>query len=204
MLPIKYLSNWKAITDDKSDVQSQLNHLHRSPMYTRRGIYISYQDVVTITMKYLEVELAKILTIFTSLDFSCNNFDGHIVEEVGELKLLYILNLSHNAFTGQISRSLGKLIYLESLDLSSNEIFGEIHDQLADDLIFLSVLNLSFNQLVGKIPQVKQFATFFENSYEGNIGLFGFPLKEKCTHEESRSSPPTSKESHLNYGNAID
>jgi hypothetical protein len=57
---------------------------------------------------------------------------------------------------------------------------------------------------VGKIPQIKQFATFLETSYEGNIGLCGFPLKEKCTHEEPRSSPPISKETHLNSGNAID
>ena len=84
--------------------------------------------------------------------------------------------------------------------MSSNELTGEIPFQLADGLIFLSVLNLSFNQLVGKIPQIKQFATFLETSYEGNIGLCGFPLKEKCT----RSSPPTSEESHLNSRNAID
>jgi hypothetical protein len=98
--------------------------------------------------------------------------------------------LSHNAFRGPIPQSLGKLSNLESLDLSTDEI----PLQLADGLSFLSVLNLSFNQLVGKIPLTKQFATFLETSYEGNIGLCGFPLKEKCTREESRSSPPTSKE----------
>jgi hypothetical protein len=146
------------------------------------------------------VEIVKILNIFTSLDFSCNNFDGHIPEEVGELKLLHILNLSHNAFRGPIPQSLGKLSNLESLDLSTDEI----PLQLADGLSFLSVLNLSFNQLVGKIPLTKQFATFLETSYEGNIRLCGFPLKEKCTREEPRSSPPTSKETHLNSGNAID
>jgi hypothetical protein len=29
-------------------------------------------------------------------------------------------------------------------------------------------------------------------------------LKEKCTHEEPRSSPSTSKEAHLDFGNRID
>ncbi|XP_059428750.1 receptor-like protein 9DC3 [Corylus avellana] len=105
---------------------------------------------------------------------------------------------------GQIPPSLGKLSNLESLDLSSNKLTGEIPFQLADGLIFLSVLNLSFNQLVGKIPQIKQFATFSETSYEGNIGLCGITLKEKCTREEPRSSPPTSEETHSNSRNAID
>jgi len=150
------------------------------------------------------MELVKILTIFISLDFSCNNFEGPILEELGELKSLHILNLSHNAFTGQIPESLGKLTYLESLDLSSNELTGEIPVQLANGLIFLSVLNLSFNRLVGKIPQIKQFATFPETSYEGNIGLCGFPMKKKCTHEEPRSSPSTYEDTHSNSGSAID
>jgi hypothetical protein len=168
-------------------------------------IDIYYHDVITVTMKGLEAKLERILTIFNSLDFSCNNFDGPIPEEVGELKLLYILNLSHNAFTGQIPQSLGNLIHLESLDLSSNKLIGEIPVQLADGLIFLSVLDLSFNQLVGKIPQIKQFGTFLETSYKGNIGLCGFPLKEKCTHEELGLSPPTSEETHSNSRiNAID
>jgi Leucine-rich repeat (LRR) protein len=111
-----------------------------------------YQDTITVTMKGLELELVKILTIFTTIDFSCNGFDGPIPEEIEELKALYTLNLSHNAFTGQIPSSLGKLSILESLDLSSNELSGKIHVQLANGLIFLLVLNLSFNHLVGQIP----------------------------------------------------
>ncbi|KAE8099117.1 hypothetical protein FH972_017122 [Carpinus fangiana] len=47
----------------------------------RFGPDIYYQDVITVTMKGVEAKLVKILTIFTSLDFSCNNFDGHIPEE---------------------------------------------------------------------------------------------------------------------------
>jgi Leucine-rich repeat (LRR) protein len=204
-LPIKQFSDWKAITNGKNETKSQHNPF-RFLTRDRNDIY-NLEVLVVVTMKGREEKLVmtKILTIFTSLDFSCNNFEGHILGELGELKLLHILNLSHNAFKGQIPQSLGKLTNLESLDLSSNELTGEIPFQLADGLIFLSVLNLSFNQLVGKIPQIKQFPTFPETSYEGNIGLCGIPLKEKCTREEPGLSSPTSEETHLNSRiNAID
>ncbi|XP_059436488.1 receptor-like protein 20 [Corylus avellana] len=223
-LPIKYFSDWKVITDERNEAQYQVSPLRfvdNSSFYafTNYGVAkigfgqpysyedvvnIYYQNMVTITIKGVQVELVKILTIFASLDFSCNHFDGHIPREIGELKSLRSLNLSHNAFTGQMSQSLGKLTYLESLDLSSNKFTGEIPVQLAEGLIFLSFLNLSFNQLGGNIPLIKQFATFSKSSYEGNIGLCGFPLKEKCTHEESELSHPTSKETHSDFGRRID
>ncbi|XP_041020496.1 receptor-like protein 20 [Juglans microcarpa x Juglans regia] len=160
-------------------------------------VYIS-QIRVNLTLKGQELELVKVLTIYTSLDLSCNSFDGHIPAEIGEFKDLYALNLSHNAFTGQIPQALGNITALESLDLSSNKLIGEIPLQLAYGLIFLSTLNLSFNQLVGKIPQIKQFTTFTESSFEGNIRLCDFPMKEKCIPEELGPPPPPSKESHWN------
>jgi len=199
-LPTKYFSKWRAMVADVNNAQSELIHHKFEALF----VNVYYQDAVTIIGKGQPMELVKILTIFISLDFSCNNFEGPILEELGELKSLHILNLSHNAFTGQIPESLGKLTYLESLDLSSNELTGEIPVQLANGLIFLSVLNLSFNRLVGKIPQIKQFATFPKTSYEGNIGLCGFPMKKKCTHEEPRSSPSTYEDTHSNSGSAID
>jgi hypothetical protein len=166
-----------AMMDRGPDAQSKPSHLE---------IFVGdyyYQDTITVTSKGLKVELVKILTIFTTIDFSCNGFDGPILEEIRELKELYNLNLLHSAFTGQIPSSLGKLSNLESLDLSSNELSGKIPVQLADGLIFLLVLNLSFNHLVGKISFIKQFATFSETSIEGNERLCGFPLKSQCTYE---------------------
>ncbi|XP_062171108.1 receptor-like protein 6 [Alnus glutinosa] len=190
-LPIVLLSTWMVLTDRAHEVHSELSYL-------KIDMGMAYfQDTITIISKGLEVELVKILTIFTTIDFSCNNFDGPIPEEIGEFTLLYILNLSHNAFTGQIPASLGKLSNLESLDLSSNKLSGNIPVLLADGLIFLAVLNLSFNQLVGQIPFIKQFATFSENSFKGNERLCGLPLKSQCSHEEPRLSPPTTyEESH--------
>jgi Leucine-rich repeat (LRR) protein len=197
-LPIILLSTWMTMVDRAHEAQSEPSYLR-----TNFNSYY-YQDTVTVTSKGLEVELVKILTIYTTIDFSCNGFDGPIPKDIEELKALYILNLSHNAFTGQIPPSLGKLSNLESLDLSSNELSGEIPVQLADGLIFLSVLNLSFNQLVGQIPLIKQFATFPETSFEGNERLCGFPLKSQCTYGKPQLSPPTHEEKHWNYGIAIE
>ncbi|KAG7967592.1 hypothetical protein I3843_08G106800 [Carya illinoinensis] len=191
----------KALMANKDEVE--LEHIHRNFQFPR-AYGFNYQDKLTIIVKGLSLNLVKILTLFTILDLSCNNFDGPLPKEIGNFKSLYVLNLSHNGFTGNIPQSLGKLSYLESLDLSSNKLTGEIPVQLADGLIFLSVLNLSFNQLSGKIPQIKQFATFPISSYKGNIGLCGFPLEEHCKGEGPGLSPPTFVESDSNSGIGID
>ncbi|KAF8042001.1 hypothetical protein BT93_A0562 [Corymbia citriodora subsp. variegata] len=142
------------------------------------GLY--YQDTVSVTIKGLQVELVKILTPFTSIDFSCNNFEGPIPDTLGALKALHFLNLSNNAFSGPIPPSLGHLRQLESLDLSRNDLNGTIPTQLSD-LNFLSMLNLSYNKLVGCIPAIKQFLTFSASSFENNTGLCGQPLEAICS-----------------------
>ncbi|KAE8039090.1 hypothetical protein FH972_011533 [Carpinus fangiana] len=116
-LPIIILSSLMAMMDRKHEASLELSYLQ----IIVNGS--SYVERIIVTNKGLEVELVKILTIFTTLDLSCNNFDGPIPEKVGELRALHCLNLSHNAFTGKIPSSLGKLSNLETLDLSCNELF---------------------------------------------------------------------------------
>ncbi|KAL9152900.1 hypothetical protein ABFS82_10G012800 [Erythranthe guttata] len=149
---------------------------------------LHYQDTVIVTIKGLEIKLTKILTIFTSIDFSSNKFHGEIPSSIGDLKSLYLLNLSHNAIMGSIPASIGNLKQLGSLDLSSNNLTGNIPVELAS-LGFIAFLNLSFNDLFGMIPKGPQLQTFTEASYEGNVGLCGFPVNKSC-NEDGVSSPP--------------
>ncbi|XP_022767790.1 receptor-like protein 12 [Durio zibethinus] len=179
------LLTWKAMQTVEDEAQSKLKHLQfeilqLNPYY--------YKDAITVTMKGLELELLKILTVFTSIDISCNNFEGPIPEVIGSFKALYVLNLSHNAFTGSIPSVLGNLRQLESLDLSSNNFHGEIPFQLAN-LNFLAFLNVSNNKLMGRIPTTTLLQSFAKASFENNAGLCGPPLKRKC------QLPPAIKQS---------
>jgi len=150
-----------------------------------------YQDSVTVVMKGFFIELVKIQSLFTTIDFSNNNFKGEIPKVIGELRSLKGLNLSHNNLTGCMPQSLGNLTNLEWLDLSSNKLTGEIPIQLAD-LTMLAFLNLSENYLFGHIPQGKQFNTFMNDSYYGNLGLCGFPMTKACGNDEGQQPSPSS------------
>lgn len=91
-----------------------------------------YQDSVTVTMKHFNFVLVKILSIFTTIDLSRNNFEGRIPVSIGNLMSLKGLNFSHNKLIGSIPASLRNLTNLEWLDLSSNELVGQIPLQLTD------------------------------------------------------------------------
>ncbi|XP_062079788.1 receptor-like protein 9DC3 [Humulus lupulus] len=145
-------------------------------------------------MKGYELELVHILTILVTLDFSCNNFSGEIPVFLGGLNALKGLNISHNMLRGTIPLSLGNLTNLEWLDLSANKLSGNIPLQLTD-LIWLEILNLSENKLVGPIPNGKQFNTFSNDSFKGNLDLCGFPLSKPCNEEYEGSTMEQENES---------
>ncbi|KAJ6968950.1 receptor-like protein 12 [Populus alba x Populus x berolinensis] len=176
------LKTWEGMMEGGN---RNLEHITYDPLKLTNGLY--YQDSITVTFKGLELELVKILTVFTSADFSSNNFEGPIPDVIGQFNALYVLNLSYNVLTGQIPSSLGNLSELESLDLSSNQLSGQIPQQLAS-LTFLSVLNLSYNRLVGQIPTGAQFQTFSSDSFEGNQGLCGPPLSVACSDTNGSNS----------------
>lgn len=90
-------------------------------------VNLYYQDSVTVISKGLQIELVKILTIFTSIDLSSSNhFEGPILDDLMDLKILHIFNLSNNDLSGEIPSSINNLKQLESLDLSQNSLSGEI------------------------------------------------------------------------------
>ncbi|KAL7585164.1 hypothetical protein Lser_V15G42791 [Lactuca serriola] len=193
-VPAHYFWRWDAmITHNHNDGEwASKKHLIFMVMQLNN---LYYQDTVAVTVKGRELELLKILIIFTSIDISSNNFTGEIPDTIGRLNALYILNISHNDFTGPIPSSIGNLRQLESLDMSSNKLTGEIPLVLTD-LPFLSAFDLSYNKLEGRIPTGSQFQTFDEDSYGGNKGLCGFPLNKRCKTSVAVSLPPKSPESN--------
>ncbi|XP_076890959.1 receptor-like protein 6 [Bidens hawaiensis] len=168
---------WAAMMNDENGDPPAKKHLSFTVLQLSNYYY---QDTVTVTAKGLELELVKILTVFTSIDISNNQFSGELPSTIGRLKALYVLNASHNGFTGSIPSSMGNLSQLESLDMSSNKLTGNIPVTLTL-LTFLSVLNLSNNHLEGRIPTGTQLQSFDAGSYIGNKQLCGDPLTIKCS-----------------------
>ncbi|XP_050142668.1 receptor-like protein 7 [Malus sylvestris] len=200
-IPARSLTTWQAMMANKDDSRSRARALEFPNDPGRAVVEFEYYAAITVIGKGLEMDLQKILTIFTLIDFSGNKLSGSIPKELGDLKSLYVLNLSSNAFTGEIPSSLGNLQKLESLDLSRNKLSGQIPPEFAE-LNFLSFLNLSNNQLVGRIPTSTQFTTFPKASFIGNKGLWGPPLT--VDSKAGSPPPPTLNESQQNSGDKID
>ncbi|KAI3981354.1 hypothetical protein MKX01_001799 [Papaver californicum] len=170
------LSGWKAMMAYETEAEWNRKVQTLGFEYLS-GSKLNYQ--IEINNKGIEVKLVKILTTFTSIDFSNNRFEGEIPRAIGNFMPLYNLNFSRNSLMGLIPQTFGNLKHLESLDLSMNKLTREIPLQLAS-LSYLSVLNLSFNQLEGRIPSGNQFQTFLPSSFEGNDKLCGYPLPRDC------------------------
>ncbi|PRQ30158.1 putative non-specific serine/threonine protein kinase [Rosa chinensis] len=140
-------------------------------------------EVTTVTVKGRASEyLDKNAQLLFIIDFSSNDLEGEIPEEICSLVQLGALNLSMNQLSGHIPSKIGNLKLLEALDLSQNQLSGQIPQSLAS-LTFLSHLNLSCNNLTGRIPSGNQLQTLDDPSiYEGNPSLCGFPLS-KCPED---------------------
>ncbi|KFK31089.1 hypothetical protein AALP_AA6G066500 [Arabis alpina] len=171
-LPPSYFLNWKA---------SSLKINEDGPIYMGdyKNAYYSYEDTLDLQYKGLFMEQGKVLTSYSTIDFSRNKLEGQIPESIGLLKELIALNLSNNAFTGHIPLSLANVTELESLDLSRNQLSGNIPRELGS-LSFLAYVSVAHNQLKGEIPQGPQFSGQAESSFEGNVGLCGLPLQGSC------------------------
>ncbi|XP_013740481.3 receptor like protein 26-like [Brassica rapa] len=172
-----YFVNWKSSLF-KTDEDGRMY------MGDYKHAYFGYEDTMDLQYKGLFMEQGKVLTSYSTIDFSGNKLEGQIPESIGLLKALIALNLSNNAFTGHIPLSLANVTELESLDLSRNQLSGTIPRELGR-LSFLSYVSVAHNQLKGEIPQGPQFSGQAESSFEGNAGLCGLPLPKSCF------APPT-------------
>ncbi|KAL1542319.1 hypothetical protein AAHA92_26431 [Salvia divinorum] len=180
-------SDWRQMMRDTVTKLSYRNLAFTFPLVNSSA---DYSERVSLIIKGAERNLVKIWPDFTSIDLSCNNFQGGIPDSMGKLNALYLLNLSHNSLTGTIPKSLSNLTGLGSLDLSANQLTGKIPKEIAG-LTFLQVLNVSHNKLVGEIPTGPQIQTFPGDCFEGNIGLCGLPLNISCI--KTLASPPNVK-----------
>ncbi|KAK3423814.1 hypothetical protein EUGRSUZ_F00579 [Eucalyptus grandis] len=191
-LPTNLIMNLKGMKN-REDEQDKPLYMTWPLVLSYRTLFtsekMSYENTVTVMIKGKETKLVKILTIFTTIDLSCNSFQGDIPEAFGHLRFLIGLNLSHNYLISSIPLTLGNLTNLGWLDLSSNMLSGGI-PRVLGDLASLGYLNLSNNQFVGQIPQDKQLSTFSSESFSGNLGLCGTPLPKACPGDAQ--SPPLS------------
>ncbi|EOA28969.1 hypothetical protein CARUB_v10025221mg [Capsella rubella] len=176
-LPPSFFLNWKT----SSPI---INKDGRMYMGDYKNTYYIYEDTLDLQYKGLFMEQGKVLTSYSTIDFSGNKLEGQIPESIGLLKELIALNLSNNAFTGHIPPSLANVTELESLDLSRNKLSGNIPRGLGS-LSFLAYISVAHNQLKGEIPEGPQFSGQAESSFEGNAGLCGLPLQGSCLE------PPT-------------
>ncbi|GKV21781.1 hypothetical protein SLEP1_g31727 [Rubroshorea leprosula] len=196
-LPIDFFARWNAMANLDGENAAYLQAYKRYLMVNLLVVPFQFPYSMTITNKGEKMEYAKILEVFCAVDLSCNKFDGEIPEVVGNLKGLQLLNLSNNILVGPIPTALGYLTNLEALDLSQNKLTGRIPTQLTR-LNFLAVFNVSHNHLTGSIPKGKQFDTFENSSFGGNLGLCGMPLSRQCNYYSSEDLPPPSPTSKGN------
>ncbi|KAF7849203.1 hypothetical protein BT93_L1091 [Corymbia citriodora subsp. variegata] len=168
-LPFEYFDMWSAMKIHDTYADGYYYRRYESSKSYGSHNYLFYYAIgeyysMTIINKGILTEYPRILAYLNVIDLSSNNFTGEIPNSVGSLTQLRMLNLSNNALTGS---------FLSQLN-------------------FLAFFNVSDNRLSGPIPQVNQFATFENNSYEGNLGLCGVPLTKKCRDPVEASPTPPS------------
>ncbi|KAL0370880.1 UNVERIFIED_CONTAM: Receptor-like protein 53 [Sesamum angustifolium] len=98
----------------EKDAQSRVYYLNNKE--SSLGSY--HLNKLKVVLKGVELELVKIWTIFTAIDFSCNNFQGEIPDA--------IVDFSMNQLIGEIPKELTCLAFFQFMNLSNNQLIGPI------------------------------------------------------------------------------
>ncbi|KAK4799332.1 hypothetical protein SAY86_024697 [Trapa natans] len=130
------------------------------------------------------------------LDLGWNNFNGHLVNEIGNFKSLeYIdlarnsidgpipeslfqlsslkyINFIHNKLTGRIPVGLGQLSNLVGVDFSNNSLMGLVTEQHFANLTNLSLMEFQLNKLVFNISPawIPPFQLKYLNTASCHVG----------------------------------
>lgn len=124
-----------------------------------------------------------------TLDLSQNSLTGALPAGLGMLSYLMTLNVSHNQLDGPIPAEITNCSYLHELDLENNHFSGELPAALAT-LQKLQIFDVANNDLEGPIPTGLSNTSdgrprFNASSFQGNDGLYGYPLPYPKSHSLS-------------------
>ncbi|XP_031286454.1 receptor-like protein 35 [Pistacia vera] len=149
-LPTLYFKNLEAMMDVGED-ERELEYMGED----------YYQDSAILTWKGHEIQLGRIITTCTTIDFSNNYFHGKIPRVIGNLHALRLLNLSHNNLSGCIpSGNIPDHIFrspnLQFLSLRGNLNLTGVFPkgQIPIPPPYLTIFSLSNNELTGEIPHL--------------------------------------------------